>query len=434
MKKTIALFISIIVLIGCNKDEATESPTNSAPTCIILTPANGQEITKGTTVTISVDAEDSDGTITEVRFYVDGVGKGSALNFPYNYNWETDNENLGSHTIQATSYDNNNNKSSDEISVQIIQASGAPNADFIADPLSGSPPLNVNFEDQSTNTPTSWQWSFGDGGSSTQQNPTHTYNSNGTYTVSLTVSNNHGSETKTKSDYIVIGNSNCPSTFTDARDNQVYSAVQIGSQCWMVENLAYLPSVSPSSAGSQTTPYYYVYDYQGTNVNAAKATSNYQTYGVLYNWPAAMAGDASSNSVPSGVQGICPNGWHLPGDEEWKILEGEVDSQYGYPDSEWDDSFWRGLDAGGSLKEMGTTHWSSPNTGATNSSGFTALPAGFCGSSGTYYGLDDYLYVWSSTQDGNTDAWFRSLHSGGAEVYRSSNLKDNGFSVRCTKD
>ncbi|HPJ60225.1 MAG TPA: FISUMP domain-containing protein, partial [Bacteroidales bacterium] len=88
-------------------------------------------------------------------------------------------------------------------------------------------------------------------------------------------------------------------------DGKNYPVVTLGSQIWMAENLAYLPAVSPSSIGSDTEKHYYVYDYQGTNVNEAKATVNYLTYGVLYNWPAAMNGQAGSSTNPSGVRGVC---------------------------------------------------------------------------------------------------------------------------------
>ncbi len=237
-----------------------------------------------------------------------------------------------------------------------------------------------------------------------------------------------------------VYNSLIPTTFScgdalvDTRDGQSYNTVQIGNQCWMAENLAYLPSVSPSSAGSETTPYYYVYGYQGTSVTAAKATSSYQTYGVLYNWPAAMAGEASSNNVPSGVQGICPAGWPFPGDEEWKMLDGEVDSQYGYPDMEWDGPGWRGTNAGGNLKEAGTTHWNSPNTGATNSSGFNSLPGGYRYIIGSFYNLGGDAYFWSSTEYGSSNAWARGLSYSNADVLRDVNFELDGFTVRCLRD
>ena len=87
-------------------------------------------------------------------------------------------------------------------------------------------------------------------------------------------------------------------------DGKTYKTVKIGNQWWMAENLAYLPSVGPYDIQSVINPMYYVYDYLGTNVNEAKATENYRTYGVLYNWPAAKS--------------ACPIGWHLPSDEEWR--------------------------------------------------------------------------------------------------------------------
>jgi len=233
----------------------------------------------------------------------------------------------------------------------------------------------------------------------------------------------------------VIFNFTCPITFIDVRDSNNYSVVQIGNQCWMAENLAYLPSVSPPHLGSETSPYYYVYDYYGTDVNTAKDSNNYHIYGVLYNWPAAMNGQASSNSVPSGVQGICPSGWHLPSDEEWKILEGEVDSIYGYPDPIWDNPVWRGTDVGGNLKETDTTHWSSPNTGATNSSGFTALPAGYrYHNQGEFRGLGLGAHFITSAENGINTEWLRHLNYGRVMARRYNDYKSTGYSVRCLMD
>ena len=227
----------------------------------------------------------------------------------------------------------------------------------------------------------------------------------------------------------------CGNQFTDSRDNKNYTTVQIGNQCWMAENLAYLPSVSPPHLGSETSPYYYVYDYYGTDVNTAKDSNNYHIYGVLYNWPAAMNGQASSNSVPSGVQGICPSGWHLPSDEEWKILEGEVDSIYGYPDPIWDNPVWRGTDVGGNLKETDTTHWSSPNTGATNSSGFTALPAGYrYHNQGEFRGLGLGAHFITSAENGINTEWLRHLNYGRVMARRYNDYKSTGYSVRCLMD
>ncbi len=210
-------------------------------------------------------------------------------------------------------------------------------------------------------------------------------------------------------------------TFTDTRDNKVYNWVKIGNQVWMAENLKYLPSVNQVADGSEDLAgsYYYVYDYDGTDVNAAKATSNYTTYGVLYNWTAAMAGSASSTANPSGVQGVCPTGWHLPSDAEWTELT----------------DYLGGIsDAGGKLKETGTTHWYSPNTGATNETGFTALPGGNRSNSGAFDTVGSNGYWWSATEFIATYAWYRNLYYIGSNVYRYYDGKEVGFSVRCVRD
>jgi uncharacterized protein (TIGR02145 family) len=197
------------------------------------------------------------------------------------------------------------------------------------------------------------------------------------------------------------------STFTDPRDGKVYQTVVIGNQEWMAENLAYLPSVNMVADGSEDALgyYYYVYGYDGTNVAEAKATDNYATYGVLYNWTAAM--------------NACPDGWHLPSDAEWTELTDYLGGE---------------SVAGGKLKETGTTHWASPNTGATNETGFTALPGGYRTNNGTF-GVIGYLgHWWSATEYNDTYAWYRLMYYNNSNVYRSYYYKEVGFSVRCLRD
>ena len=194
-------------------------------------------------------------------------------------------------------------------------------------------------------------------------------------------------------------------TFIDSRDGNEYNWVQIGDQVWMAENLKYLPSVVGPGIGSQTGPYYYVYGYNGIDVNAAKATTNYTTYGVLYNYTAAC------NS--------CPAGWHLPSDAEWTELT---------------DYLGGTSVAGGKLKETGTTHWASPNTGATNETGFTALPGGYRIDNGSFGDIGYYGFWWSATGSNAADAWFRYMDYSNSSVSRSNYYKEVGFSVRCVRD
>jgi len=205
-------------------------------------------------------------------------------------------------------------------------------------------------------------------------------------------------------------------SFTDSRDGNQYVTVTIGSQVWMAENLAYLPAVSAPATGSDTEPHCYVYNYEGTDIAEAKATAKYITYGVLYNWPATMNGASSSEVNPSGVQGICPEGWHLPSHTEWRQLNDHL------------------INAWGKLKEAGTTHWESPNRGATNESGFTALPAGYRLDYGAFYDIGFYGFWWSSTQLNTGKAWTWGLPYNDSMMRILSYSKEGGLSVRCVQD
>lgn len=217
----------------------------------------------------------------------------------------------------------------------------------------------------------------------------------------------------------IILQSKAQNSFTDSRDGNVYNYVTIGTQIWMAENLKYLPDVVGPNTFSNTIPYYYVYGYNGTDVVEAKASANYSTYGVLYNWSAAMSGAASSDLNPSGVQGICPDGWHLPSDFEWLYL-----AFYLVGDSV----------AGGKLKEAGTLHWDSPNTNATNETGFTALPGGFCDNVGSFYDIRRNSIWWSSTEFNSTRAIYRNILYSYADLFKYNVNKDRGHSVRCVKN
>jgi uncharacterized protein (TIGR02145 family) len=221
-------------------------------------------------------------------------------------------------------------------------------------------------------------------------------------------------------------------TFHDTRDNHDYKKVAIGNQIWMAENLAYLPSVNSSAVMSFTEPYYYVYGYDGSNVDDAKASINYQNYGVLYNWTAAMAGSASSNDNPSGVQGVCPSGWHMPSSDEWKELEMFL----GMSQSEAENGEWRGTDEGGKLKETGFSHWLSPNTGANDSTGFTALPGGGIGSDSDFHSIGEWAHFWTSTHDSNNtdNSIARHVSYDEQRVYNNGHWKSLAYSVRCVRD
>ncbi len=187
----------------------------------------------------------------------------------------------------------------------------------------------------------------------------------------------------------------------------------------MAENLAYLPLVNPPTTESYTTAYYYVNGYNGNSVTDAKALANFETYGVLYNWPAAMDGASSSTASPSGIQGVCPSGWHLPSDAEWSVLT----------------NYLGGASlAGGHLKESTLVHWRSPNTDADNSAGFTALPGGYRVNNGTFNDVGSNAFFWSSTQNNTNDGKGRWIMYNSARIDNGSlYYKEYGFSVCAQK-
>lgn len=225
----------------------------------------------------------------------------------------------------------------------------------------------------------------------------------------------------------------CPSTVTDY-DGNIYNTVQIGSQCWMKQNLrtthyANGASIALGSSTSTTTPYRY---YPNNN------SSNVSTYGYLYNWPAVMHGAGSSSSNPSGVQGICPNGWHVPSDAEWTQLTNYVGGQSQYQCNGSSTNIAKAL--------ASTTGWSSStitcavgnNPSSNNATGFSALPAGYY-YAGDYFGFSNDATFWSTTKYtvySDYQAFCRTLFYDNAIVSRSINTstKYDGFSLRCVRD
>ena len=224
-------------------------------------------------------------------------------------------------------------------------------------------------------------------------------------------------------------------TVTDKDDN-AYNTVKIGNQWWMAENLK-VTQYESGTAIDEITDNTTWANLGDNNTDKAfcyynnNASGEADTYGALYTWAAAMDGNASSTANPSGIQGVCPTGWHLPSDAEWKELE----MQLGMSQADADASGNRGTDEGGKIKETGFAHWNSPNTGATNESGFTALAGGIRRhDNGSFVNFGDYGTWWMTTENSGVNAWYRSLGHDYAVVYRDHYNKSFGFSVRCVKD
>lgn len=195
----------------------------------------------------------------------------------------------------------------------------------------------------------------------------------------------------------------CGKDFVDPRDGEVYKTTQIGDQCWFGEDLRYdCSKAGYTNVGSATS-------WSGTN-NCGNQGSGYN--GLLYQWPVAMNG-----STEEGAQGLCPDGWHVPTDDEWKILEGTVDSTYGVGHAEWDKSGqYRGDDAGTKLK--------------SSEYGFDAKLAGYRNLDGSLLNVGSYGDWWTSSPSGSL-AWYRCLYSSRSGVLRDTHSQSYGRSVRC---
>ncbi len=192
-------------------------------------------------------------------------------------------------------------------------------------------------------------------------------------------------------------------------DGNNYQGVSIGGQIWMSENLKtsrynngdLIPIVTDNAAWSALTT-------GGRSWYVNDSTTYENPYGNLYNWHAV-----------ADSRGLCPTGWHVPTDAEWTTLTTYLGGE---------------SVAGSKMKTIGTTYWNSPNTGATNESGFSALPGGYRFSDGSFGNIRNNAFFWSANEYNNNYAWFRTLYSSNGNVYRDLNSKSLGASVRCLRD
>lgn len=214
----------------------------------------------------------------------------------------------------------------------------------------------------------------------------------------------------------------CGNTLNDTRDGQQYPTIQIGTQCWMARNLNAGTMVNSNNTGSTHS------DVSNNGIIEkycyANDIANCSNYGGLYDWNEMM-----DYSTAPGSQGVCPSGWHIPTDAEWCTMTTFLDA--GVNCTDWN---WSGFDVGGRLKETGFIHWTSPNTGATNSSGFTAYGSGGRDSGGGFADLKDFAYFWCSTEYTAARGIRRYLSFDSPEIYRLNTNKAAGFSVRCILD
>ena len=213
-------------------------------------------------------------------------------------------------------------------------------------------------------------------------------------------------------------------------DGNVYRWVRIGEQVWMAENLATtrypngdtIPDgagVDPAAIGP-SSKYRFAYDNEPKNA---------ATYGLLYTWAAALNGQDYDPSGAKLIQGACPDGWHIPHDSEWHELERLL----GVSEAELRDLGSRGTNAGGKLKATDPPLWQSPNLGATDEFGFTAVPAGYY-LDGKFARLGEGTYFWGPEYSENEFAINHNLRYNEAQIGRGQGYKRTAFSVRCVRN
>jgi uncharacterized protein (TIGR02145 family) len=227
----------------------------------------------------------------------------------------------------------------------------------------------------------------------------------GTQVVNAAIKNANG-QTIQAVDFDATTEKSCPGMPTVTYEGKTYNTIQIGTQCWFKENLnvgVMIDSLQDQTNNGIKEKYCYL-----------NLQSNCDIYGGLYQWNEMM-----QYVTTEGIQGICPTGWHLPTDIEWTVLINYLGGE---------------SLAGGKLKESGTSHWLSPNTDATNETGFTALPGGTRRHYGSFYAPGFFGDLYTSTQGDLGSAFYYTMNNTSGNAKRISGTMDDGNSVRCIRD
>jgi uncharacterized protein (TIGR02145 family) len=217
------------------------------------------------------------------------------------------------------------------------------------------------------------------------------------------------------------------STMTDI-DNNTYSTVSIGAQCWTMTNLKVTKyddgSLIPDLTSSTSNPWATSGARTGYDVSVVPLSDYVGTFGYLYNWYAV-----------NDLRKLCPAGWHVPTDAEWTIMIQQLDNMASATVVGTQSS------TAGTVMKSGVTNSSidsglgwNPGSPGTNTSGFSALPGGSRLIGGSFNSIRSYAVFWSATEDASNLPWYRNLNFNSGNVYRSTNGKSGGASVRCLRD
>jgi uncharacterized protein (TIGR02145 family) len=412
--KTINYLLLLVVLMffSCETPERNNPYDPECPK-EIWSPSNFQAVQDGTGIKLTWNSSNKNFDGFRITKRVNNGSSISLGDFPKSTNQFIDINIIGGqqhkYTIYAFAGDNTSNSLNAEIT-PILQASVLTDSPTLIGTKSATFSGSITSNGGSQISERGFCWSLNQNptvldNKVTNQSGLNSFNqivlglnSNTIYYLRAYAINNQGISYGNQQIFTTLGYG----SVTDI-DNNVYSTITIGTQVWMVENLkttkymngGTIPNVTNSWFNLQTPSYCWY------NNNIAYKN----TYGALYNFHAVQTGN------------LAPIGWHVPTHNEWSILINYL----GGP-----------LVAGNKLKEIGISHWTSPNNDATNIVGFTALPGGFKVES-MFLNIGDWGYWWTSTTDGSSNAKSIMLAYTGS-LQDSSSSKNNGYSIRCVKD
>jgi uncharacterized protein (TIGR02145 family) len=420
----IYILIFLAMVVSCNE----ETPENQPPECKITTPVNDNIFQFREIISIIIEATDTDGLIDEIQLYFGGTGITSLKDFPYTYSIETVNYVPGEYAIKATAIDNGGLKSSDEIQIIISGLLPTIITDTVTDVSVSSALSGGTVEDDGGEEIIARGVCWG-----TSLEPTingnHTSDGNG---VGSFVSSVTGLEPETTYYLRAYATNSVGTSYGNERsfetrvtvtdyDGNVYQTVKIGNQLWMAESLR----TTYFADGTEISHVEGMSDWEALPMTGTAAycwynknISNGDIYGALYTWDAAVKGEVIDTDALKGVQGVCPNGWHLPSNAEWTELI----------------NFLGGEEvAGGKMKD--SKLWTSPNTGGTNVSGFSGLPSGTRRNDGTFANIGTFGFYWSANPtESDWYAYNRRLNYNNTEARYQAIYKKDGASVRCIRD
>lgn len=418
MKKYI-LFLFIAFLWGCQEE-------GIKPICVITSPQNNDSFKKGEEISVLIEAYDEDGLIKEVGLLVDNIVLNTIDSEPFSFSLNTNDLEIGEHTINVYAVDNEGLSSSAIVNIFIEVFGATIETDTVKNLTSNTATFSGKITDSGGASITETGFCWG-----TEANPTiDNYKKiieNGVDTLVATIDSLESNTTYHVRAYainesgVAYGNEIVFKTpfelgsFRDPRDGNIYKTVKIGDKWWLAENLRFLPDVFVPTTGSDSIGYKYVYGQTACGcMGKARANPNYIAYGTLYNWPAAIS------SVPEG--------WHLPSNNEWDKLADFISNANGaYINT---GELWKNI--ANHIKSK--SGWNNDSTNIDDY-GFSCLPGGQRDAeTKNFVGVDSSCYFWTANEKDKTHAWGRKLISESSSLHRSTFQKNSGFSVRCVMD